>query len=110
MTNSNQSKVKPTLSKSESYESIPDLNQQIKETVDLVSPLVNHTFPEESEYDTTQVLFVSSDSNQLECNPPIPSRHEENPPVLVTQGDNYVVLMLPPPSSLVTSFDWNRLA
>ena len=76
----------------------------------MISPLVNHTFPKESEYDTTQVLFVSSDSNELEGNPSIPSRHEENPPVLITQGVNSLVSMVPPPSSLVTSFDWNRQA
>jgi len=75
----------------------------------LISPSANCTFLEESEYDTTQVLFVSSDSNELGGNPPVPSRQEENPPTLVTQGVNSPISMVPPPSSLVTSFDWNRL-
>ena len=56
MNDQNQSSVKPTLSECESYESIPDPNQQVKEIVDLISPSVNRTFPEESKYDTTQVL------------------------------------------------------
>ena len=75
----------------------------------MISPSVNHTFLLESEYDTTQVLFVSLDSNELGGNPLVPSRHEENPPTLVTQGGISPVLTVPPPSSLVTSFDWNRL-
>ena len=73
----------------------------------MISPSVNNTFPVESEYDTTQVLFVSLDSNELGGNPPVPSRQEENHLVIVTQGGNSPVLMVPPPSSLVTSFDWN---
>ena len=79
-------------------------------TINPISPLANRTFPEESEYDTTQVLFVSLDSNDLGGNPPVPSRQEENPPALVTQGANSPISTVPPPSSLVTSFDWNRLA
>ena len=74
LTNSNQLSVKPTLSESESYESIPDPNQQVKVTVDPISPSVSRTVPEESEHDTTQVLFVSSDSNELGGNPLVPSR------------------------------------
>ena len=105
----NQPSIKPTLSESESYESIPHPNQQFKETVDPISPSVNCTFPVESEYDTTQVLFVSSDSNELGDNPHVPLRQEENHPALVTQGVNSLVSMVPPPSSLVTSFNWNRL-
>ena len=52
-----QSSVKPTLSESESYESILDPNQQVEVTIDSISPLVNRTLPKESEYDTTQVIF-----------------------------------------------------
>ena len=99
-----------SLSESECYESIPNPKQQVKVTVDLISPSVNRTIPEESEYDTTQVLFVSSDSNELGGSPLVPSRQEENPPVIITQEVNSLVSMVPPPSSLVTSFDWNRLA
>ena len=102
--------VKTTLSKSESYESIPDSNQLVKVIVDLISPSTNRTFPEESEHNTTQVLFVSSNSNELGGSPPVPSRQEENILVLVTQGVNFPVSSVPPPSSLVTSFDWNQMA
>ena len=105
MIDKNQPSVKPTLSESESYECIPDPNQQVEVTVDPISPLANHTFPEESKYDTIQVSFVSSDSNELGGNPHVPSRQEENPPVLVTQEVNSHVSSVPPPSSLVTSFD-----
>jgi len=74
LTNQNQPSVKLTLSESESYESIPDPNQQVDVKVDPISPSVNRTIFVESEYDTTQVLFVSSDSNELGGNPPVPSR------------------------------------
>ena len=106
MTDLNQPSVKPTLSEFESHESMPD-QSQVKEKVDLISPSVNRTFPVESEYDTTQVIFVSSDSNELGVNPHVPSRQEENPPILVTQWGKSPILNVPPPSSLVTSFDWN---
>ena len=108
MTYSNQPSIKATLG--ESYEPIPNPNQQVEVTVDSISPSAICTFPEESEYDTTQVIFVSLDSNELGGNPPVPSIQEENPPVLITQGVNSPISMGPPPSSLVTSFDWNRLA
>ena len=107
MTDPNQPSVKPTLSECESHESMPDPNQRVEETVDPISPLVNRTFPEESEYDTTQVLSISSNSNKLGGNPPVPSRQEGNPLILLTQKGNSFVLSVPPPSSLITSFDWN---
>jgi len=110
LTSQNQSSIKITLSESESYESIPDPNQQVEVTVDPISPSANRTFPEESEHGTTQVLFVSSDSNDLGGSPPIPSRQDKNPLVLVSQGFNSPISTVPPPSSLVTSFDWNQLA
>ena len=110
MTDQNQLSVKPTLSESESYESISNPNQQVEVTVDPISPSVNRTFPQESEYDITQVLFVSSNSNELGGIPPVPSRQEENHPTLVTHGVNSPILTVPPPRILVTYFDWNRLA
>ena len=64
-TDLNQPSVETTPSESESNESIPDPNQQVEEIIDPISPPVNRTFLEESEYDTTQVLFVSSDSKEL---------------------------------------------
>ena len=73
VTDPNQLSIKPTLSECESHESIPD-QSQVKEKIDPISPSVNRTFLAESEYDTTQVLFVSSNSNVLGGNPPVPSR------------------------------------
>jgi len=72
VTDPNQLWVKPTLSECESHESIAD-QSQFEEIVDPISPLFNCTFPIESEYDSTQVLFVSLDSNELGGNPLIPS-------------------------------------
>lgn len=95
---------------SESYQSIPDQRQQVEVTADPSSPSNSHTLPEEGVNDTVQILFFTSNSNELESNPPIPSRQEENPPALVTQGFNSPIFSVHPPSSLVTSFDWNRLA
>jgi len=76
-------------------------------TVDPVLPLENRTLPEESKNDTIQILFVTSESDELGGNPPVPSQQEENPLVLETQGVNSTIYSVPPPSSLVTSFDWN---
>jgi len=52
---------------------MPD-QSQVKEKFDPISPSDNRTFPVESEYGTTQVLFISLDSNELVGNHPIPSR------------------------------------
>ena len=79
-------------------------------TIDQISPSANRTFPEESENGTIHVLFVTLDSNQLGDDSPVPSRYEENRPILITQGLNSPIYSVPPPSSLVTSFYWNRLA
>ena len=104
MNDSKQSSVKATLFESESYESIPNPNQQVGVTVDPISPSANRTFPEENEYDTTQVPFVSSDSNELGGIPPVPSRPEENPTTLITKGVNSPVSMVP-----ISSTSWQAL-
>lgn len=72
-TNLNQSLVKATHSESKSYESIPDQSQQVEMIVDPVLPSENNTIREENENDIVQILFVTSDSNELGGNPPIPS-------------------------------------
>ena len=108
MTNPNQPSVKPALSECGTTEFIPD-QSQVEETIDPISPSLNPTFPEESEYDTTQVLFVSSNSNALGGNPSLPSKKEENTLTLIAQGVNSPISTIPPLSSLVTSFDWNQL-
>ena len=73
--------------------------------VDSIPPSFHRTFPIESEPHTTQVLFVSSDSHELEGNPPISTVQEGNPPIPVTQGGSSLVHTTPPQSSLVVSFD-----
>jgi len=73
LANPNQLSVKPTLSECESHESIHD-QPKVKEIVNPISPSVNRTFPKEIKYDTNQVLFISSDCNELGGNPPVPSR------------------------------------
>ena len=95
-TDQNQPSVKTTLLESEQYESLPDQNQQVKVTADPISPSANRNFREESENDTVQVLFVTSDSNDLGGSPLVPSRQEENPPFLITQGVNYSISTVPP--------------
>ncbi len=79
----------------------------------VVGPVLSsedHTLPEENENNNVQILFITSESDELGGNPPIPSQQEENPLVPTTQGVNSTVYSVPPPSGLVTSFDWNRLA
>ena len=105
----NSSVVNPTLSKSESRESFLD-QTLVEKLVDLTPPSVNYTFLVESEPHTAQVLLVSSVSNELEGNPPNPEMHESISHVPIKQEVNSHVPTTPPPSSLVTSFDWSRLA
>jgi len=77
--------------------------------VDLAPHSVNHTFPVESELHTTQVLLVSLVLNELEENSPVPKVHDISL-VPIVQKSSSCILMTPPSSSLVTSFDWSRLA
>ena len=73
-------------------------------------PSSDDIIPKESENDTVQIRFVNSESNELGGkNPHVPSQQEENPPVPATQGVIAPVYLVPHPSSLVTSFNWNRL-
>ena len=101
--------VNPALSEIESRESILD-EPLVYEMVDLAPPLVNHTFPIESEPHTTQVLLVSSVLNALEGNPLVHKVHERSSLVPIEKEGIFHVPTTPPPSSLVTSFDWIRLA
>ena len=108
-----QLSVKTPIIESESFESIPDQSQQVEMAVDPVlpseSPPSDDTIPQESENDTVQIIFITLEFNELEGNPPVHSQHKENPPVPATQGVISTIYSVPPPSSLVTSFDWNRL-
>ena len=99
MINQKPSLVNPTLSESESYESILD-QPLVEKMVDLAPPSVNRNFPIESE---------SSVLNKLEVNPPIPEVHERNSLVPIEKEDSSHVPMTHPLSSLVTSFHWSGL-
>ena len=81
-----QPSVETPIIESESFESIPDESQQVKMIVDPVLPSEYHTLPEESKNDTVKIIFVTSESEELGGNPPVPSQQEENPPVLVLKG------------------------
>jgi hypothetical protein len=106
----NSSLVNPTLSESESHESILD-QPLVEKMVDLTPPSVNRTFPIESEPHTAQVLLVSSVSNELGGKSSHSQVHERILPFPIEQeGGSSHIPMTPPPSSLVTSFDWSRLA
>jgi len=54
--------------------------------------------------------MVSLVSNELEGNPAILEVHESRSPIPIVQEGISHVPVTPPPSSLVTSFDWSRLA
>lgn len=82
----------------------------IEQTVELAPPSVKFTFPVESDPHTTQVLLVSSVLNELEVNTLVPEVHESSSHVPIKQEANSHVPTKPPLSSLVTSFDWSRLA
>ena len=108
MIDQKSSLVNPTLFESESHGSILD-QPLVEKMVDLVLPSVNRASVVESEPHTAQVLLVSSVSNEMEGNPPIPKVHEINSPIPITQEGSSHVPRITPPSSLVTSFDWSRL-
>ena len=71
--NPNPYLVNPTLFERESHEFVPD-QPLVGKMVDLTPPLIYLTFPIESKVHTAQVLLISSSSNELGGNPPVPSR------------------------------------
>ena len=103
--------VETPIVESESSESISDQSQQVKMAVDPFfpseGPPLDDTTLKESKNDTVQILFVTSESDELGENPLVPSQQEENPLVPATQRVISPVYLVPPPSSLVTFFDWN---
>lgn len=84
----NSSLVNPTLSECKSCEPIPD-QQLVDKMVDSIPPSVHCIFPVESELHTAQVLLISSYSNELGANPPIPMVQGRDPPVLIMQGGEF---------------------
>ena len=75
----------------------------VGKSVDSGSPLVNHSVSEEHH---AHVLLVSSNSPESENDSPIPADLESLSLVPLEHGGNH---MIPPPSSLVVSFDWSHL-
>lgn len=68
----NPSPINPNLSECEFHESIPD-QPLVEKMVNSIPPSVDRTFPIESELHITQVLLVSSGSNELGDSSPIPT-------------------------------------
>lgn len=86
----------------------PILDQPlVGKSVDLDSPPMVHSVPDEHHDSTAHVFLVSSDSPEPENDPPIPADSESPSSVPVEHGGNHTI---PPPSSSVVSFDWSHLA
>lgn len=87
--------------------------------IDPIQPSVDHTSPIESESLISQILLVSSYSNEWGGNPlfltvqggkpPIPIVHRGDPTFPIMQGGISPIPTIPPPSSMFTSFDWSQL-
>ena len=91
----------PPLPESGSAKPVPD-QPLVGKSVDS-SPLLAHSVSEENH---AHVLLVSSDSPESRNDSPNPATPEGSPSVPLAHGGNHTI---PPPSSLVASFDWNRL-
>lgn len=81
---------------------VPD-QPLVGKSVDSSSPPVDHSVSEEHH---SHVLLVSSDSPESRNDSHIPAAAESPASVPLEQGVNH---MIPPPSSLVVSFDWSHL-
>ena len=89
------------LPEQDSLMSVPE-TPLVEKSVDLVSPPVSHSVPEESGDHTAPVLLVSSDSHESESDPPIPVVQESPSSIPVQHGGNH---MIPQPSNYVVFFD-----
>jgi len=98
---SNPSHVQGPLPEPGCAKPVPD-QPSVGKSVDSVSP-PNHFVSEEHH---AHVLLVSSDSPESRNDSPIPATPESPPSVPLAHGGNHTI---PPPSSLVASFDWNHL-
>lgn len=87
MVDQNVNPINPTLVERESHEFI--LNQSLVEKmVDSIPPLVDCTFPIDSELHTAQVLLIFSGSNEMGGNPLIPIVQGDNSPIPMAQRGN----------------------
>jgi len=98
----NSSLVQPPLPKPGCAKPVLD-QPLVGKSVDSGSPPIDHSVSEEH---NSHVLLVSSDSPESGNDTPIPATPERPASVPLEQGGNH---MIPPPSSLVASFDWSRL-
>jgi len=98
----NYSLVQPPLPEPGFAKPVPD-QPLVGKSVDSGSPPINHSVLEEH---NSHVLLVSSDSPESGNDSPIPATPECPASVPLEQGGNHTI---PPPSSLVASFDWSRL-
>ena len=121
MINQESSLLDPAPPKIHHHESILD-QPLVMGSVELAPSAVHQVFSVESGSHPPHALFVSSDSSDLEKVSSIPIAQEVSPPTLemeieedsplalVTLRENHLSFMVPPPSSLVASFDWSQFA
>ena len=96
----NPSLVQAPLPKLGCAKPVPD-QPLVGQSVESSSPPVDHFVSEEH---NSHVLLVSSDSPQCGNDSPTPATPENPALVPFEQGGNHTI---PPPSRLVTSFDWS---
>lgn len=102
----------------------------VKVIVESIPTLADRTFLVESEVHTSQVLpflhilmrwggklaisMEEGDNRSVSTvqggNSPVTTTYRKNYPSPITQGGSSPIPMKPPPSSMVGSFDWSRLA
>lgn len=98
---SHSSLVQASLPEPGCVQLVPD-QPLVGKSVDSSPPLA-HSLSDENH---AHVLLVSSDSPESRNDSLNPAALEGSPSVPLAHGGNH---MIPPPSSLVASFDWNRL-
>jgi len=84
---------------------VPD-QTLVEMSVDLVSPLVVPPIPEEHHDLSAHVLLVSLDSPESKNDPSILTDQEDPSSFPIEHGSDH---MIPPPSSVVVSFNWSQL-
>jgi len=89
-------------------ESIPDESQKVEVAVDPIlpseGPSLDDTITEENENNTVQIPFINRDSDEHGGSLPVPLPQDGS------SSESYPTLYLvPPPSNLVDSLDWNLL-
>jgi len=98
----NSSLFQPPLPEPGCAKPIPD-QPLVRKNVDSGSPPIDHSVSKEH---NSHVLLISSDSPESGNDSPIPATLKRLVSVPLEQRGNH---MIPPPSSLVASFDWSRL-